>query len=92
MNMRRLITSGLVALSLVAFPAVAFCQKVSLEFDETRDFSDFKTFAIAAGKLNSKNPSLNNELVQKQLENEIRRRLTERTLIPPGGVAMGRAS
>jgi hypothetical protein len=34
----------------------------------------------AHGQLNSKNPSLNNELVQKQLESEIRRRLAERGL------------
>ena len=67
-------------LLLIAFPGLALCQKVSLEFDETRDFSDYKTFAIASGKLNSKNPSLNNELVQKKLDDEIRRRLTERGL------------
>jgi hypothetical protein len=75
-----LIASGRILLLLAAVPVVALCQKVSLEFDETRDFSDYKTFAITAGKLNSRNSSLNNEIVQKQLENEIRRRLTERGL------------
>jgi len=67
-------------LLLAAFPALALCQKISLAFDETLNFSEYKTFAIAAGKLNSKNPSVNNELVQKQIEGDIRRKLTERGL------------
>jgi hypothetical protein len=74
-----------ILLSLIAFPALALCQEVSLAFDEAQDFSIYKTFAIADGKLTSKNPSLNNELVQKQLENEIRRRLTERGLMEVAG-------
>lgn len=65
---------------LAAFPALALCQEISLAFDESLDFSGYKTFAIAAGKLNSKSPALNNELVQKQIENDIRQRLTERGL------------
>jgi hypothetical protein len=69
-----------ILLLLAAFPALALSQKVSTEFDETRDFSDYKSFAIVSGKLNSKNPSLNNELVQKKLEDEIRRRFTEKGL------------
>lgn len=69
-----------IVLLLAALPALGFCQKVSLAFDEQQDFSAYKTFAIASGKLNSKNPALNNELVQKQLDQEIRRRLTERGL------------
>jgi len=63
-------------LLLAAFPALAFSQKVSIEFDEGRDFSDYKSFAIVAGTLTSKNPSLNNELVKKKIDEEIRRRLT----------------
>jgi hypothetical protein len=69
-----------ILLLLAVLPALAFSQKISIEFDETRDFSDYKSFAIASGKLNSKNPSLNNELVQKKLEDEIRRRLAEKGL------------
>lgn len=65
---------------LAVFPALAFAQKVSIEFDETRDFSDYKSFTIVAGTLNSRNPSLNNELVKKKIDEEIRRRLTERGL------------
>ena len=60
-------------LLLVALlPSLAFCQKVSIEFDEGRDFSDYKSFALVAGTLNSKNPSLNNELVKKKIDEEIR--------------------
>ena len=67
-------------LLLALLPSLAFCQKVSIEFDEARDFSDYKSFALVAGTLNSKNPSLNNELVKKKIDEEIRRRLTERGL------------
>lgn len=69
-----------ILLLLAAFPALALAQKVSIEFDEARDFSDYKSFAIVSGRLNSRNPSLNNELVEKKLDEEIRRRLTERGL------------
>jgi hypothetical protein len=51
-------------LLLALLPSLAFCQKVSIEFNEGRDFSDYKSFALVAGTLNSKNPSLNNELVK----------------------------
>ncbi|MDE3195255.1 MAG: DUF4136 domain-containing protein [Acidobacteriota bacterium] len=68
---------GLRALILLAaLPLLASAQKVSIEFDEARDFSDFRTFAIVAGAINSRNPSLNNEIVKRNLEAEIRRRLT----------------
>ena len=61
-----------------AIPIAAHAQKISIEFDDTRDFTDFRTFAIAGGAIHSKNPSLNNEIVQRNIEAEIRRRLTER--------------
>lgn len=65
---------------LGAFPALLSAQKVSLAFDEQQNFSDYKTFAIANGRINSKSPALNNELVRKQIENDIRQRLTARGL------------
>ncbi|HZL57818.1 MAG TPA: DUF4136 domain-containing protein [Bryobacteraceae bacterium] len=65
-------------LLLAALPLLAPAQKISIEFDETRDFSDFRTFAIAGGAIHSKNPSLNNEIVQKNIEAEIRRRMAEK--------------
>ncbi len=67
-------------LLLAALPALALCQKISLSFDAQQDFAAYRTFAIVAGKVNSRNPVLNNELVQKQIENDIRQRLTARGL------------
>ncbi len=58
----------------MALPAGA--QKVVFEFDEAQDFSDYKTFAFLPGQLTSKNPSLNNPLVRKMIENSIRKYLT----------------
>jgi hypothetical protein len=54
-----LATSGLLA------------QKIETEFDQSVDFSKFKTFAIRDGQLNSKNPSLNSELVRKRIDADI---------------------
>ena len=65
--------------------ATAFGQKVSIEFDEAQDFSDYKTFAIVKGALNSKNPSLNNEIVQKKLEEDIRKYFAGRGLTESTG-------
>jgi hypothetical protein len=59
---------------------LALSQKVTVEFDEGRDFSDYKTFHIVDGTLHSKNPSLNNEIVKRNLERSIRDRLTARGL------------
>jgi hypothetical protein len=58
--------------------AAASAQKITLEFDEGRDFSDYKTFRIADGAIHSKNPSLNNEIVKKKIEADIRADLTAR--------------
>ena len=55
-------------------------QKVTVEFDPEKDFSGYKTFAIRNGVLNSRNPTLNSELVKKQIEDDIRRNLTARGL------------
>ncbi|HME09855.1 MAG TPA: DUF4136 domain-containing protein [Bryobacteraceae bacterium] len=66
------------------FLAASYCvsaQKVHNEFDETIDFSQYKTFTIREGQLRSKNPSLNNELVRKKIDAELRRRLTEKGLL-----------
>ena len=71
--MRALVLFGFMATSLAA-------QKVTIEFDESRDFSDYKTFSLVRGAIHSKNPNLNNELVKKKLDDIIRKRLTERGL------------
>jgi len=58
----------------------AFAQKVTVEFDQAANFSQYKTFAIRDGRLNSKNPALNSELVKKQIEADIERYLTAKGL------------
>ncbi len=49
----------------------ALAQKVNVQFDQSADFSKYKTFAIRNGTLNSQNPALNSELVKKQIEDDI---------------------
>jgi Domain of unknown function (DUF4136) len=75
----------LCGLLILAAPTIVTAQKVTIEFDESRDFSQYKTFHILDGQLNSKNPSLNNDLVRKQIENDIRKRLTEKGLTEADG-------
>ena len=42
--------------------ALAWSQKITVEFDQAADFAKYKTFAIRDGQLNSRNPALNSEL------------------------------
>jgi hypothetical protein len=53
----------------------AHAQKIEIESDSAVDFSKFKTFAIRDARLNSTNPSLNNELVRKRLDADIQKYL-----------------
>jgi Domain of unknown function (DUF4136) len=66
-------------LFLLAALAV-FAQKITIEFDQSADFAKYKTFAIRAGQLNSRNPALNSELVKKQIEADITNDLAARGL------------
>ncbi len=67
-------------LLLLAVPALAFAQKVTVEFDQAMEFSSLKTFKLQDGTLNSKDPSLNNDIVRKNLQNDIRQKLTAKGL------------
>ena len=58
----------------------AIAQKVTVEFDQAADFGRYKTFALREGKLNSKSPALNSELVKKRIDNDIERYLTAKSL------------
>ena len=70
---------GMIVLAIaLAFSAMG--QKVDVEFDESIDFRQFRTFAIRDGDIHSKHPSLNNDLVKKRIVNEIEKRLTEKGL------------
>jgi hypothetical protein len=75
-----LLNASILMIWLVSFSTVAFAQKVNVEFDETADFTHYKTFAIRKGELNSRNPALNSELVKKQIEADIARDLASRGL------------
>jgi hypothetical protein len=69
---------------LIALSALA--QKIEIESDQTVDFSRFRTFAIRDGRLNSRNPSLNSDLVRKRLNADIQRYLEAKGLafVPSG--------
>ncbi len=60
--------------------ALAWAQRITVEFDQAADFSRYKTFAIRDGQLNSRNSALNSELVKKRIEADIARDLTARGL------------
>ena len=70
---------ALLVLGLLAAQG-ARAQKVTMEFDQTIDFSKYKTFAIRDGQLNSGNPALNSPLVKKQIEADIQNDLTAKGL------------
>jgi hypothetical protein len=73
-----------IAMSVIAVPG-AFAQKITTEFDETVDFSKFKTFAVRDGQLNSRSPALNSELTKKRIETELEQALTARGLTKATG-------
>ncbi len=58
----------------------AFAQKIEIESDAAVDFSKFKTFAIRDARLNSKNPSLNSDLVRKRINTDIQKYLEAKGL------------
>jgi Domain of unknown function (DUF4136) len=58
---------------LLFLVANVFAQKVQIESDQTVNFEQFRTFVIREARLNSRNPSLNNELIKKQLNSDIER-------------------
>jgi hypothetical protein len=78
---------ALVLIGLLAAQS-ARAQKVTMEFDQSIDFSRYKTFAIRDGQLSSGNPALNSPLVKKQIEADIENDLTKKGLtMATSGVA-----
>lgn len=72
---------GIALLVLGLFVAQgARAQKITMEFDQSIDFSRYKTFAIRDGQLNSRNPALGGELIKKQIETDIQNDLTAKGL------------
>jgi hypothetical protein len=83
---QRLLWQGLgMAVFTLSVVHGAFAQKVTMEFDQSVDFSKYKTFAIRDGELNSKNPALNSDLVKKQIDADIKRDLEARGLTQVAG-------
>jgi hypothetical protein len=66
-------------LLLAIWPAAA--QKIDVEFDESAIFERYKTFHIVEGQLNAKAAALNSDLTRRKIENDIRKRLTEKELM-----------
>jgi hypothetical protein len=65
----------------------ASAQKVTVEFDQAADFSKYKTFAIRDGRLNSRNPALNSDLVKKRIDADIEKYLTAKGLMEVTGAS-----
>jgi len=84
--MRKMRAVGVLMVALFAARG-ARGQKVTVEFDRNAHFSDYKTFAIRKGELNSKNPALNSDLVKKQIEADIENDLTAKGLTEVAGRA-----
>jgi Domain of unknown function (DUF4136) len=58
----------------------ASAQKVTFESDPAVNFSLFKTFTLVQGRLNSRSPALNGELVRKRLDFDVQKYLAARKL------------
>lgn len=68
-----------IALGLLG-ACIALAQQINIESDQAVDFSKFRTFAIRAAQLNSKNPSLNGELIRKRIDADIQKALEAKGL------------
>jgi hypothetical protein len=68
-----------VTMSLLLAQA-ASAQKITAEFDESVDFAKFKTFTVRDGRLNARNPALNNDLTKKHIVAQIEAGLADRGL------------
>ena len=69
-----------VAVLAILAAQTARAQKITMEFDQTIDFSRYKTFAIRDGQLSSRNPALNSPLIKKQIEADIENDLAKKGL------------
>jgi hypothetical protein len=71
-------------LSLVAavflFAPGLLAQDVSVEFDQSTDFTKYKTFTVREGRLSARSPALNSELTKKNIQTEIEKALTAKGL------------
>ena len=64
-----------------------FAQKVTSEFDDTIDFSKYKTFAVREGQIETTAPALNSDLTKKRVHTAIERALTAKGLTKAEGAS-----
>ena len=74
-------STGILLLLSALVAGRALAQKIDVEFDESAVFERYKTFHIVEGQLNAKAAALNSDLTRRKIENEIRKRLTEKGLM-----------
>ena len=67
-----------ICLALFLAPLGVFGQKVTTEFDESLDFSKYRTFAWRDGRIQSKHPALDNSLVEKRIRSLVVAQLTSK--------------
>jgi hypothetical protein len=67
-------------LVLASAPAILWAQKIETEFDQAVDFSKYKSYTLRDGQINAKAAALNNELIHKKIENDIRTALNAKGL------------
>lgn len=70
----------LIFLLALGTQSVAIAQSVNVEFDESVDFTKYKTFVIRDGVMNAKSPALNNSLTKKRIQTEIEKALIAKGL------------
>lgn len=56
----------------------AHAQKVHVEFDESIDFSKYRTYTLETGRVRSNHAALDNSLVEKKIRNAIIARLSSK--------------
>lgn len=78
---------AVVITSVLLSAGSGFAQKINIEFDQSADFSRYRTFAIRGGQLNSKDPGLNSELTRKKIDSDIEHALTGKGLSQTTGRA-----
>ncbi len=76
---RQFSVAAFLAVLFLAAPAVR-AQDVSVEFDQSVDFTKFQTFIVREGQLSARSPALNSDLTKKNIQTEIEKALTAKGL------------
>ncbi|MBI4906141.1 MAG: DUF4136 domain-containing protein [Acidobacteria bacterium] len=61
---------------VLGIASAGYGQKVQVEFDESIDFSKYKTYSLQAGQVRSTRPELDSTLVDKKIRNAVIARLS----------------